>query len=169
MYVAKQDNLGFVFYSKDLDGHSPHRLTLMGKLREAIKQDDLALHYQPKVLRASKQVCAVEALVRWQHERHGFMPPDDFIPLAERTGLTQDLTIWVRKCALAQCAKWHKAKLDLGIAVNISSPCLSNPEFPEIVTGLLAAYDFPAKPLIMEISETSIMVDQDRSLETLKH
>lgn len=167
MYVAKQDNLGFVFYSKKLDGHSPHRLTLMGELREAIKQGDLVLHYQPKILSASNQVSSAEALVRWQHEKHGFMPPDDFIPLAERTGLIQELTIWVLKKSLQQCTAWHKDNINIGIAVNISSLCLVDPEFPEIVTGLLASYDFPAKYLIMEITETTIMVDPDRCLETL--
>jgi len=168
MYVAKQDNLGFTIYSEKLDGHSPHRLTLMGELREAIKQDDLVLHYQPKVSCESDQLCAVEALVRWQHKNHGFMPPDDFIPLAERTGLIQDLTTWVLRKSLKQCAEWHKCGLKISIAVNISTLSLLDPEFPELLAGLLASYDFPAESLTMEITETSIMVDPDRSLEILK-
>lgn len=167
MYVAKQDNLGFVVYSESLDSHSPHRLTLMGELRQAIQHDELVLHYQPKLSSQTNQLCSAEALVRWQHARHGFMPPDEFIPLAERTGLIQDLTIWVLKEALQQCATWHKSNLDIGIAVNISSLCLIDPEFPEVIAGLLASYDFPAQFLTMEITETSIMVDPVRSLEIL--
>jgi diguanylate cyclase (GGDEF)-like protein len=168
MYVAKQDNIGFVVYSKDLDEHSPHRLTLMGELREAIKCDELRLYYQPKVLSASNKLNSVEALVRWQHKIHGLMPPDDFIPLAERTGLIQDLTFWTLKEALKQCAEWHKQNINIGVAVNLSPQCLLNPEFPEILTGLLASYGFPAEFLTLEITETSIMAGADRSLEILE-
>ena len=168
MYVAKQDNLGFVVYSRELDDHSPHRLTLMSELREAIKCDELQLHYQPKVLSASDELDSVEALVRWQHKIHGLMPPDDFIPLAERTGLIQDLTIWTLKEALKQCAEWHKQNINIGVAVNLSPQCLLNPEFPEILTGLLASYGFPAEFLTLEITETSIMAGADRSLKILE-
>lgn len=167
MYIAKQDKSGFVIYSEKLDGHSPHRLTLMGELRQAIKNDELVLHYQPKISSLTNQVCSAEALVRWQHAKNGFMPPDEFIPLAERTGLIQDLTIWVLKEALQQCVMWHKANIDIGIAINISSLCLVNPEFPEIIAGLLASYDFPAEFLTLEITETAIIGDPVRSLAIL--
>jgi EAL domain-containing protein (putative c-di-GMP-specific phosphodiesterase class I) len=76
----------------------------MGELREGIKCDELQLYYQPKIQSASGKLHSVEALVRWQHKVHGLMPPDDFIPLAERTGLIQDLTLWVLKESLKQCA-----------------------------------------------------------------
>ena len=167
MYVAKHNKTGFAIYSAELDKHSPHRLTLTGELREAIQQDELILYYQPKISGASNEFTAVEALVRWQHRKHGLMLPDDFIPLAERTGLIQDLTIWVLKEALRQCALWHKAHLDIDISVNLSALCLLDPEFPEILTGLLASHDFPAKSLTMEITETSIMVDPERAMEIL--
>lgn len=167
MYSAKQDKLGFVVYHENLNRHSPHRLTLMGELREAIKENELVLHYQPKILTASGRLYAVEALVRWEHKKHGLMPPDEFIPIAERTGLIQDLTVWVLRQSLRQCANWHKKGFPIGVAVNISSRCLLDPEFPDIVTGLLAAYDIPATSLMMEITETSIMVAPDRSLGIL--
>ncbi len=168
MYVAKHNKSGFAIYSKDLDEHSPQRLTLAGELREAILQDELILHYQPKLLNASNHIGAVEALVRWQHRKHGLMMPNDFIPLAERTGLIQDLTIWVLKHALQQYTVWQKSNLNIDIAVNISSLSLLDPEFPEVFTGLLASCDFPANSLTMEITETSIMVDPERSLAILK-
>ncbi len=167
MYVAKQDNLGFTIYSKEFDSHSPHRLTLMGELRNAINNDDLTLHYQPKVDSKNSKLNAVEALVRWNHQIHGLMPPNDFIPLAERTGTIDALTMWVIKKSLQQGAVWHSNNLTIDIAVNISSRCLLNPSFPEILTGLLASYNFPAQSLTFEITETSIMVDPDRSLEIL--
>ena len=168
MYIAKQDNLGFAVYSHELNRHSPRRLTLMGELRNAIKNDELVLHYHPKVFSDSKKLCSVEALVRWKHPSHGFLPPDEFIPLAERTGLINDLTMWILKEALRQCAVWHQKNYSFGIAVNISSVSLSDPGFPDIVTGLLASNNFPAESLIMEITETSIMVDPSRSLGILK-
>ncbi len=167
MYVAKQNKLGFALYSKALDQHSPHRLTLMGELRQAINNDELLLHFQPKVISETGRLHAVEALVRWNHPVHGIMPPDDFIPLAERTGLIDDLTIWVLKQSLKQCSVWRRKKLGLGIAVNLSSLCLLNPDFPELLTGLLTSYDVPPESLIMEITETSIMVDPERSLNIL--
>jgi len=87
MYAAKQDNSGFAIYSTKLDQSSPHRLTLMGELRQGIEQDDLVLQYQPKIDVKTNRVTDVEVLVRWQHKVHGLMPPDEFIGLAERTGL----------------------------------------------------------------------------------
>ncbi len=165
MYVAKQNNLGFAVYSKNLDKQSSHRLTLMGELREAISCDELQIYYQPKVLSASNKLHAVEALVRWQHKVHGLMPPDDFISLAERTGLIQDLTLWVLKESLKQCAEWHKQNINIGVAVNLSPQCMLDPDFPEVLTGLLASYNFPAEFLTLEIKEASIMSNAERSLK----
>jgi diguanylate cyclase (GGDEF)-like protein len=165
MYVAKQDNSGIVLYSKELDGHSPHRLTLGGELRDAIKNDALALCYQPKIFCKSNELHAVEVLVRWQHPNHGFMLPDLFIPMAERTGLIYDLTLWVLKHSLRQCRDWYEAGINLEISVNVSSLCLLDPEFPDLLAGMLASYELPAKSLMIEITETSIMVNPERSFQ----
>ncbi len=165
MYVAKQDNSGIVLYSKELDGHSPHRLTLGGELREAIINNGLLLNYQPKISCQSKMMDSVEVLVRWQHPKHGFMLPDEFIPMAERTGLIYDLTLWVLKHSLKQCREWNKVGINLQLSVNVSSLCLLDPEFPDILTGLLASCELPAKSLMLEITETSIMVNPERSFQ----
>jgi len=167
MYAAKHNKLGYAFYSKEYDKHSPRRLTLMGELRQAIVSDELVLHFQPKVTSSNGRLHAVEALVRWDHPTHGVLPPNEFIPLAERTGIIEELTIWVLKSALRQGAIWHARGLSIGIAVNISALSLLNPEFPEVLTGLLSAFSFPAESLFMEITETSIMVDPERSLAIL--
>lgn len=168
MYVAKQNNSGFMLYSEELDQHSPHRLTLMGELREAMDQDHLIVYYQPKVNTVDNTLAGVECLVRWLHKKHGMMPPDEFIPLAERTGLITNLTMWVLKKSLEQCALWHNDGIKISVSVNISAKNLLDPEFPEIITGLLAAYDFSSNYLILEITETTIMTDPERSLEVLK-
>ena len=167
MYVAKKNHSGFVVYSTKFDEHSPHRLTLMGELRHAIEHDQLQLHYQPKVNVKSSVVVGVEALVRWQHEQHGLMQPDEFIPLAERTGLIKPLTLWVLRESLKQCAAWRAAGLNLNVAVNLSAQGLMDMELPDTVAGLLAANDLPAERLVMEITESSIMMDKDRALQIL--
>lgn len=168
MYVAKQGKLGFKIFAKNLDTHNPKRLTLMGELRKAIQSEELILHFQPKVLSDTHKLHGVEALVRWNHPTHGLMAPDEFIPLAERTGLIDDLTIWVMKKALKQCTVWQEKDKDLEMSVNISSLCLLNPEFPETLIGLLTSHNLSPKSLILEITETTMMVDPDRALSILK-
>ena len=167
MYAAKQENKRFVVYSTDLDKHSPHRLTLMGELRHAIENEGLILHYQPKIKVKTNSIGGVEALVRWQHPQHGFMPPDDFIPLAERTGLIKPLSVWVLKSALAQTMKWHEKKLKLGVAINLSPTTLLDTDLPDIITGILAQHPLPTHYITLEITEGSIIKDPDRALEIL--
>jgi diguanylate cyclase (GGDEF)-like protein len=167
MYMAKQEKSGFVLYDPKHDKHSPHRLTLMGELRHAIETDELMLHYQPKVNIKSAQLTDVEALVRWQHPQHDLMSPDEFIPLAERTGLIKPLTMWVLNRAMQQHSSWKKAGLDIGIAVNVSAYGLLDLELPDLIAGLLASHGVAPERLMLEITETSIMVDQERALQIL--
>ncbi len=167
MYMAKQQKSGYVVYDPKLDKHSPHRLTLMAELRHAIDADQLVLHYQPKVHIQAKEIVEVEALVRWQHPQYGLMKPDDFIPLAERTGLIKPLTMWVLAEALSQHAEWQQVGLDIGVAVNMSAHGLLDMELPDLVEGLLASHSASAERLILEITETTIMVDQERALQIL--
>ena len=169
MYVAKNNHSGIVVYSPALDQHSPHRLTLMGELRQAISQDELVLHYQPKINLETAVVSGVEALVRWNHAVHGLMQPDDFIPLAERTGLIKPLTLWVLNQALKQCAAWRNQGVNLDIAVNVSANGLLDLELPDIVAGLLASHDVPPERLVLEITESAIMLDKDRAMQVLSH
>jgi len=167
MYAAKQNQQGYNVYSTDLDKHSPHRLTLMGELRQAIDNDELLLHFQPKININSNIVTGVEALVRWQHPQHGFMPPDEFIPLAERTGLIKPLSLWVLKRALEQAVKWHSSHLKLGIAINISPSTLLDTELPDVITGTLASCSLSPHYITFEITEGSIIKDPERALEIL--
>jgi len=167
MYAAKQDKKDFVLYSEKLDQQSPRRLSLVSELREAIKNDELSLRYQPIVNNLTQIVSEAEVLVRWEHKIHGTLNPDEFIPLAERSGLIYPLTQWVIKNALRQQAAWRKLGLDLGMAVNISAQTLLDPEFVDQVTGLLAAHDVPPQQLILEITESSIMFDQELALHIL--
>ncbi|RJX34277.1 MAG: EAL domain-containing protein [Desulfurivibrio sp.] len=167
MYAAKQNHQGYTVYATGLDKHSPHRLTLMGELRQAIDNDELRLHYQPKININANIVSGVEALVRWQHPQHGFMPPDEFIPLAERTGLIKPLSLWVLKHAIEQTVKWHSAGLKLGIAINLSPSTLLDTELPDVITGTLASCSLAPHYITFEITEGSIIKDPARALEIL--
>jgi diguanylate cyclase (GGDEF)-like protein len=168
MYAAKNKQTGFMLYSAAMDEHSPYRLTLMSELRRAIEQDELVLNFQPKLDCRTNRIIAVESLVRWLHPKHGLLPPDEFIGLAERTGLIKDLTLWILKNSLRECANWQKEGLRIGVAVNLSAKNLLDPELPDFVTGLLASFDFPARFLTLEITETAIMTDPKLSLEILQ-
>jgi EAL domain-containing protein (putative c-di-GMP-specific phosphodiesterase class I) len=105
--------------------------------------------------------------VRWQHPEHGLIPPNDFIPLAERTGLIGPLTNYVLDAALRQCHDWRQTGHELAIAVNVSARSLLDLAFPDQVAGLLARWDIPARLLVVEITESTIMTDPDRALEIL--
>ena len=167
MYVAKRTGGGSAVYDPAQDGHSPHRLALMSELRQAIAADALVLHYQPQVDLRSGRVCAVEALVRWSHPRHGLIPPDQFIPLAEHTGLIAPLTLWVLETALRQLHGWQQAGVALGMAVNISLWNLHDVQLSETIARLLGRYEVAPERLRLELTESSIMADAERTLKVL--
>jgi EAL domain-containing protein (putative c-di-GMP-specific phosphodiesterase class I) len=143
------------------------RLALLGELRRAIEQRQLLLHYQPKIDAHSGQVLGVEGLARWQHPEHGLVPPDEFIPLAERTGLITPLTHYVLDEALRQCRQWRDSGHELTVAVNVSARRLLDLEFPDEVVALLARHQVPARLLVIELTESTIMADPQHALEIL--
>ena len=167
MYVAKAKHTGFMLFDPKLDQHSPRRLALLGELRRAIERDELVLHYQPKVEAGSGQLLGGEALVRWEHPLHGIVAPGDFIPLAERTGLIAPLTHYVLDMALRQCQAWLREGRELAMAVNVSARRLLDLSFPDEVAALLATWDVPARLLIIEITESTIMTDPVHAMEIL--
>jgi diguanylate cyclase len=149
------------------DQHSPRRLALLGELRRALDQRQLLLHYQPKVDAHSGQLLGVEALVRWQHPEHGLVPPNEFIPLAERTGLIGPLTHYVLDEALRQGRQWADAGHELTVAVNVSARRLLDLEFPDEVAALLEHHQVPAELLVIELTESTIMADPQHALDIL--
>jgi len=140
---------------------------VIGELREAIEHGDLVVHYQPQVKIRSGRVLGVEALVRWQHPRHGLLAPDTFIPSAEQTGLIGPLTQYVLNSALQQCARWQHEGLNLTVAVNLSARNLFDPRLVHDVRSALQRHGLPASSLELEITETTAMVDPRRSIEVL--
>jgi len=168
MYAAKTNRSGYAVYTAEQDANNPRRLALMGELRRAIVDNQLFLLYQPKIDLQTGQIAGVEALARWRHPRLGVLLPDQFIPLAERTGLIMPLTLWVLHEALRQCHKWHQAGLKLNVAANISMLNLQSRALPDQVAGLLRAWEVPPSSFGLEITESMIMADPARTMEILK-
>jgi diguanylate cyclase (GGDEF)-like protein len=166
-YVAKEDRRGFVVYTHKLDQYSPQRLTLMGELRQGIVNEEFFLVYQPQVRNAGGAIRSAEALVRWRHYKHGVVPPDEFIPLAERTGLIKDLSRFILNKVLQQMAEWIGDGLEIHTSVNLSAHDLLDPELPDVLAGLLASYDVPSALLVLEITETAIIADPERALQVM--
>ncbi len=167
LYEAQQSNKKYAIYASHMDKNSPHRLTLMGELRQGIENDELCLHYQPKINLQTLSVKGIEALIRWRHPEHGFMQPEDFIPMAERTGLIKPLSIWVLNNALGQTEKWHRQNLKMSISINLSPLTFLDTDLPDLITGMLSRYDVPAHFLILEITEGSMIKDPDLAMEIL--
>ena len=167
MYTAKRDQVGIAVYDPARDAHSPERLALGADLRRAIDAGQLRLHYQPKVDLARGRLRSVEALVRWPHPTQGLIPPDQFIPLAEQTGLITRLTRRVLRTALAQRRAWARAGVPLVVDVNLSMADLHDADLPAVIATLLRTYGVPHGALHVEITESMVMVDTGRALETL--
>jgi len=167
MNVAKEAHNDYALYSLDQDRHTPERLALLGELQHAIERDELMLHFQPKADLATGAVTGAEALVRWQHPQRGLVPPDQFIALAEQTGLIQPLSRWVLEAAVRQWAAWTKEGIHLPLAINLSMHDLYDPELPEIVEPMLRAAGMAPHLLTVEVTESSVMADPARALATL--
>ncbi|MDQ1533929.1 MAG: hypothetical protein QOF28_1690, partial [Actinomycetota bacterium] len=167
MYSAKNSATGVASYSESLDEDSPRKLVLVGELRSAIDHGGLELHYQPKVEIASGRVIGVEALVRWQHPVQGLVPPDEFVPIAERTGLIGPLTDFVLRTALAQCRRWEERGHHLSVAVNLSARSLLDVDLVEDISRALAVSGVDASKLVLEITETSVMSDASYAMQVL--
>ena len=158
MYVSKDTHTPVV-YAADYDHHSRARLALIGELRRAIANRELVVHYQPQATAGTGDVRMVEALVRWQHPEHGLLGPDEFIPLAEQTGLIRKLTLYVLDTALAQCRAWNSEGRRLGVAVNITGRELVDLRFPDEVRKLLSKWAIQPGQLELEVTESTIMAD----------
>jgi diguanylate cyclase (GGDEF)-like protein len=167
MYEAKRGGHGIVTYTAERDPYSEDRLGLLAELRRAIERDELVLHYQPKVSLRTGELTGVEALVRWQHPIRGLLGPDEFVPLAERTGAAADLTRWVVDHALAQCAAWREDGIDLPVAVNLAAANIVDVTLPDAIGALLERYGVSAERLECEISEHTVMADPVRATAVL--
>ena len=155
-------------YSPDEDPNRPERLGLMGELRQAIDGNLLELHYQPRLDLRSGIVTGVEGLVRWPHPVRGFVPPDDFVPLAEKSGNVRRLTRWVLAAGIAQSQRWRGESRDLRVALNLSARDLDDRELPHRVLELLAAHGLPPERIMLEVTESAVMGEPDAAIGVLR-
>ncbi len=135
------------------------RLSILGDLRRAVRQDELQLVYQPKITLADGQVCGAEALLRWDHPRLGRLSPGEFIPIAEQSGNISILTRWALNAAVRECRRWLEEGLDVPVSVNLSAHDLIDKDLPWFVLDLLRHHDLAPHYLITEITEEGLVRD----------
>jgi diguanylate cyclase (GGDEF)-like protein/PAS domain S-box-containing protein len=168
MGAAKSAHSRIAAYDAGMEQYTLEHLQLAGELRHAIEQNELVLHYQPKINMKEKHIIGVEALVRWQHPEKGFMAPGLFIPMAEQTGLIHPLTYWVLNEALAQISRWHQQGLELVIAVNLAVQNLLDAQLVDVIAKRLHDCEVEPSWLMLEITESSLMAEPVRAQKTLQ-
>ena len=168
MYSAKEGGRGFSLYEPQQDHYSPRRLSLAGELRSALESGELELHYQPKADVISGRIVGVEALVRWNHPRHGLLGPEEFVPIAEQTGLIVPLTRWVLAAAMRQCRAWQEQGYELSVAVNLSARSFLDTALAVDIPQLLKVHNIEPTLLELEVTESTIMLDPARATATLE-
>ncbi len=154
-------------YQPDLDINSVERLNLINDLRQAIPANQFELYFQPKLCLYTLKITHVEALVRWTHPTLGMIPPDNFIPIAEKTGQIEALTRWVFEAASMQCKQWNDVGLDINIAVNISAENLKEPDFYEFVCGMMNKQNIKPEQITLEVTESSVVDDPKSAIQLL--
>jgi EAL domain-containing protein (putative c-di-GMP-specific phosphodiesterase class I) len=164
MHAAKKvKGTAIEVYSPEIEPHDPSQLALLGDFRHALEGNQLQLYFQPKVDLKTHTVVGAEALLRWSHAKRGFVPPSDFIPLAENAGLNRQLTRWVLDHAVAEAREWQKAGRKLDIAVNVSARSLHDGRIVEDVDEFLRRHELEASQLVIEVTETAVMQDEARA------
>ena len=165
MIQAKRIASGYKVFESSMDNMTVRRLRIAGKLKAAITMNELVMYYQPKVDLTTGQPAGMEALVRWNNPELGMVFPDEFIKLAETSGLVRPLTICTLDMAMAQHAQWRREGFEASVAVNLSAHMIQDPELPEVIWDCLRKHDVDPSFLTLEITESAIMGDPDRALQ----
>jgi len=168
LFAAQGTEEPVVVYDPAVDPHRPERLSLMSDLREALDQNQLQLHYQPKLNLAARVIDGVEGLVRWQHPKLGLMAPDAFIPLAEETGNIRRVTRWVLAAGIAQAQRWKLQGRRLRIALNLSARDLDDSELPRRIDELLSVHGIAPENILLEITESAVMGRPGAAIRVLR-
>jgi diguanylate cyclase (GGDEF)-like protein len=168
-YTKRSGRNGYHFFAPSMNANAHHQLQLLHDMRHAIEHNEFVLHYQPKFAAAGGRVLGAEALVRWEHPVRGLLPPDDFIALAEKSGLIVPIGEWVLDQACAQMQKWVElGHHDWKMAVNLSAVQFAHEGLLEVVKNTLARHNLPPHCLTLEVTETTAMHDVDASMMTLE-
>jgi len=163
MYEAKSTGASFEVYEPQRDTYSTRRLAMAAELRAAIEDGDIQLHYQPKARLSDGDLVGVEALARWTHPRHGNVVPDEFVELAERTGLIGPLTEHVLRVALRDQKRMRFDGRRLGVAINVAATSLQDDDFTTMVSRVLHEFDAEPQTVTFEVTETTMMTDSARA------
>ena len=169
MYAAKEDGGKRVRrYTPNLSSHASERLELENQLKQALQRGEFRLHYQPQIEIASARIVGLEALVRWQHPVRGLVPPMQFIPLAEESGLIEPIGEWVLRTACAQAAAWQHSGLPaLRMGINVSARQFHSPALESVVAQVLAEHGLAPGQLELEITESLSMKDPEETIRIL--
>ncbi len=165
--AAGSTNEKFAIYSQEIDPYNQRRISLLGELRNAIEQDGLQLYFQPQINLNTLQVSGAEVLIRWIHPEYGFIPPDEFIPLAERTGVIQPLTYWICRKAFAIKQALSTQGYDINLSINISARNLQDPQFKDQICQIAKETNTSLDKVIMELTETAVMHNPDDALRVM--
>ncbi|GAA0535928.1 hypothetical protein GCM10010172_16550 [Paractinoplanes ferrugineus] len=168
MYQGKRGTADIVFYTGERTVQPTRALMVQAQLRHALERAELVLFYQPKVRLDDGVIVGVEALVRWQHPERGLLPPSEFLPAAEQSGLIEPLTAWVLRRALADQAAWTAAGRDWTVSVNVSARNLGADDFAGVVEPLLAEFGTAPGRLILEITETAMVEDEVAAMSAVQ-
>ncbi|MBE8233524.1 MAG: EAL domain-containing protein [Endozoicomonadaceae bacterium] len=169
MYHAKKTLRGYAIYDSSFDIHSLRRLQLMNELRYSIENGHITVFYQPMISQRENCVVTIEALARWHHPELGFVAPDEFIPVAEQTGIIRQLTLSVLNTALRDCKKLRDKGHDICISINISPHCLQDISFPENLQSIVDNFGMESKNVELEITETAFMQDPTSAKKVLQN
>ena len=168
MYAAKNQRIGIEVYREEIDRRTPARLSLLGDLRSSIERNELEVHFQPKVELRTSTVVGAEALVRWKHPERGWVTPDEFIGVAEESGLIRLVTDVVLDRAIRRATEWHAAGYDLDVSANLSALDLHDEELAGRIGRKLSDHGLDPRRLILEITESALMVDTVRTIATIE-
>lgn len=169
--VAVSQSMGsahhFSVYNAEKDTQDTQKLSLMGDLRESMNKGEVFFNYQPKIDLKTGRMTHVEALIRWIHPERGFVPPDDFIFLAEQTGHIHALTEWALEAAIDASSRWNKLGYPIKVAVNLSAKDLVNRSLPANIKQLMTTKNVSAGNMVFEVTESAVMQDPEVVLDIL--
>lgn len=168
MRQAKRDRNHYAVYDSRFDPHSVRRLTLLGDLKQAVQQGTLEMHYQPQVSVVDGRVVGVEALARWFHPELGVITPDEFVPMAEHSGLIKPLTRWALRQALTEQARWRREGIEVRLSVNLSAQDLMDEDLPDYVGHVIADTTGYPQGLLLELTESAAMHDAELALSVMR-
>ncbi len=169
LHSVRRTRMEFSIYDPSLNRHGLRDLKLLGDLRAALNSEDqLMLHFQPKVCLKRRRLIAVECLIRWNHPQMGLISPELFVPLAEKTGLIRPLTLWVLNAAFNQINRWQEMGLEIVSAINLSAWNLQDRHLLGQIRELIEAWNVMPSRVEMEVTESAMMDDPERVLELLQ-